>query len=857
MNRPINPRILIVVLLFFCLPYIALATDAHEEYMAQSACLRKLADLNDILHVKIYNRAQNGSVPIPDVDHGIFASEGATIAFDNSNGYYGISGKDLVRLFEERFELATDFQEPMVFSSLVISDLIQSVESKEMKIGGWMKLAGSIEGENMTESYPFICTFEVDFETEGPECSIKTFEWGETVKLNKILGDFQGNKLHSTEFLDPERSPLVKRGFCSHYALDEVTIPMTLWIESRAWEKSLRDDQNWQAKKISDYKTAASIGMSDLHSALPYYVPLGAGRKPNYRRFKGEEDIDDLIVEVKSNSPRLRQLVQNLTTKFRKESDLPRNEALCIRAWHNLVNEEMSKEDLFFKDLSNASFCPVVKEFELFKFFGYAAVEEYNMSQEHFLRLQGNGRRTVMLHEMNEVYSSIWYDYGKELDTFYANNEAMLALYLGAIFGNNEERLLTVSAKADKMGEPEVATNCLQRVIAINENEGDPDLWYKLALVKAGNKKDPTKDIEIAQNLSSEPSVIKLCAEAKYLILTGRQTEGLKIIHDATKEKKFKKTEDLISVKAETSPVAKTKRKSYKKLIKNSDAQKSEKLFKLGFVDHSIADADDLGLSWNQKQGYYKDAQKQYKKSILKGFDAALGFKKLAETYLSINELEDASKYFNAAIENQARSGSVYFTVSLLNFISNDQENFDKSMYNVRSLRIDEVGNERDQALFRFMDTFSEIRDLKNLSEKKIKKKAIDQEHQNQLDQKTKSIEGKIRNMYALFSPQDSAYAGLCQATVQSIKGYNDLDLRDKKEYRDVNINDEEVIERMLKDSDIELYFFYENEILEQAAKWNDIFKESIYKEIPKKKKRDGMKYLRESKTFKDPYNYL
>ncbi len=235
MNRPIIHRIFIVVLLFSFLPSIILASDAHEEYMAQSACLRKLADLNDMLHVKIYNRTQNASVPIPDVDHGIFSSDGATISFDNSNGYYGISGKDLVRLFEERFELGTDFQEPMVFSSLVISDLLQSVDSKEMKLGGWMKLAGALEGESLTKSYPFIVTFEVDFETEGPESSITSFEWGETVKLDKILGDFQGNKLHSVEFLDPERSPLVKRELCSHYDLDYITMPMKLWIEERSW----------------------------------------------------------------------------------------------------------------------------------------------------------------------------------------------------------------------------------------------------------------------------------------------------------------------------------------------------------------------------------------------------------------------------------------------------------------------------------------------------------------------------------------------------------------------------------------------------------------------------------------------
>ena len=175
----------------------------------------------------------------------------------------------------------------------------------------------------------------------------------------------------------------------------------------------------------------------------------------------------------------------------------------------------------------------------------------------------------------------------------------------------------------------------------------------------------------------------------------------------------------------------------------------------------------------------------------------------------------------------------------------------------VRQLRIDEIGTERDQALFRFMDTFSEIRALQLLSDPKKKMKTEIKEHEDLMDEKSKSIEGSIRNMYALYSPQDSAYAGLCQAAFQSIRGYNNMDLREKKEYRDVNINDEEVIERMLKDSDIELYFFHGNEVLEKAAEWNDIFKESIYKNIPKAKNKSGMKYLKESDTFKDSYNYL
>jgi tetratricopeptide (TPR) repeat protein len=857
MNQPFQIRIILVLVAFLCFPLLSQAADAHEEYLAQSASLRKLADLNDMLHVLIYNRQEKASVPIPDVGHGIFASSGATISFDESNGYYGISGKDFVRLFEERFELSTHFQEPLVFSSLVISDLIQSIDSKEIKLGGWMSLAGSVNGENMNVPHPFIVTFEVDFETEGPECAIKAIEWGASVQLSGIQDSFQGSKLHSVEFLDPERSPLVKRGLCSHHDLDAIALPMRLLIEQRSWERGAIESKKWDDEAVSRYMLEASVGMADLWLSLPYYTPLGKTKIPNYYRFQGDKEVDDLIVELNNRSPQLRQLVQSFSTKYRNDSDLRRIEALSIRAWHNLVNEDMSKEDLYFKDISNATFCPLIKEFDLFKMFGYARIEDFGLSQEHFQRFQGNGSRSVMLFELNKIYNKLWYDHGKELDTFNAHNESMLALYLGGIFGNDEGNLMTISAKAEKMDEPELAINCLNRVLEIDENEGDSDLWYRLALVKAGNMQDPAKDLAIAESLSSEPSVMSQCAVAKYLILTGRQTEGYEIINQASKQ--FKKTEDLMRVKAETSTDHKDRKKAYKKLILKSSDSKGEKYFKLGFVEQQMADATNLDLSEDQKRGYYKDALYHYRRALSRGFDPALGYKKIAETYVSLNELKDASHYFNKAIKNQERSGSVYFAVSLLNFISNDQENFEKNMDIVRELRIDEIGTERDQALFRFMDTFSEIETLMELSNPKKKLKDADRmrKREDLIDEKTTSIEGKVRNMYALFTPQDSAYAGLCQATLQSIKGYNNMDLRPKKEYQDVNINDEEVIERMLNDSDMELYFFHDNEVIQQAAEWNDIFNDSILKNIPKEKNRSGMKYLKESKTFKDSYNYL
>lgn len=855
MNQPNLFRVIFIALIFSGFPSLSQASDAHEEYLAQSACLRKLADLNDMLHVLIYNREEKAAIPIPDVGHGIFVPEGATISFDNSNGYYGISGKDLFRLFEERFQLATQFQEPMVFSNVLISNLIQSIESKEIKLGGWMNLAGTINGETMDSPHPFIVTFAVDFETEGPECAIKTFEWGENVQITSIQDSFQGSKLHSVEFLNPERSPLVKRGLCGHHDLDGIALPMQLLIEERTWERGVTESNKWDDSDISRYKTQASIGMSDLWLSLPYFTPLGEPRLPNYYRFEGDKEVDDLIVELNNRSPHLRQLVQSFSTKYRKKPDLRRIEALSIRAWHNLVNEDMSKKDLYFKDITNASFCPLIKEFDLLKLFGYARVEDYHLSLRHFQRFQGSGGRTVMLNELNKTYNRIWYEHGKVLDSFNAHNESMLALYLGAIFGNDEEGLMTISAKAEKMGEIRLAISCLNRVLEIDENKGNPKLWYELALLKAGNKQDPAKDLAIAHSLSSEPSVMTQCATAKYLILSGRQTEGYEIINAASK--KDKKTEDLMKVKAETSTDHKTRKKAFKKLIQKSSLSKGEKHFKLGYVEHSIAESNKLDLSESRREAYYKAAQYHYKKALKKDYDPALSYKKMAEAHVALNNLVDASENFNKAIENQERSASIYFAVSLLNFVSDDHENFEKNMDILRELRIDEIGTERDQSLFRFLDTFSQIEALQKLSDPKKKVKTGIKEHEDLIDQKTKKIDGKIRNMYALFSPQDSAYAGLCQATFQSIKGFNNMDLRPKKEYKDVNINDEEVIERMRKDSDIELYFFYDNKVLKKAADWNDIFKDSIYKNIPKAKKRSGMKYLKESNTFKDSYNYL
>jgi hypothetical protein len=844
--------------LLICLLFISFASRAAisnvelDNYVIKSRAIQQIEHLNSVIHTIAAQR--NTDAPLKDVVFIAKASRVDLEVFENevmNRRYRYLSAPQFFTLLAQDFQLASEFQAPLIFSNYEFSEISLVGGLREMEVYTYLNIAGNFDGA-IPFSAPCTITFVIEGEKENLSCRISKLSSGPSIPLGRVDESSSPWDLHTDLFLNPITSPLVSEGYIKYADLSQLIIPIENIQQESEWMRQQVESTGRSIAEICELKTRAEIAAAEVFKCLPYFAPLGSLNRQNSNYFNGDENIRELLLLFDSAPEKIERQAQSVIIDHNDPSDPIYIQAHLVRAWYYIKFNEFST-DFFWTDLEKASYYPSIGEVYLLAFFGNALTEKYSKAIESYADFIQSGSNSFILEFLEETYSDLWFQHGIKMDSYNAHNESMLGYFIGSQFKRDESHLVTLAEKAQKLNFESVALYCRRELMKNEDNALVPDLWLATALTKSKMGMDPSFELEKARALIGGESPLSYCSRA---ILRHKQGD----IEGAQKElysgiKRFKKSPDLMRTKAELSSDISEKKKAYTKYIKYSGFRKEAGYFKEGFVYHMLADSADDELNRNQMKGYLSDAIYNYEKALKKEFDPALTNKKIAEAYIAMNELEKASYYFDLSIRNQERNVYVYFSQALLHLSSNNMLGFMRNIEVTKSLGFKDVANERDRQLFEFLYTIHDLNLLITLTDDKKLEWGEKKDEQNLM---AKGIREQIDILETYDIPRTNAYAGFANVLLESVKGYYERDIDDKKgRYKDKNIRDEGVVDEMLRHSDFELYFFKKNDMLKPLLEWNNEFKDKIYSVIPNIKRNSPLKYLQESRTFKDSYNYL
>lgn len=840
-------------------PTYAVEDADLEEYMIRSISLRKMESLIDLIHISCFNKKKEVIEHTIDQKN-IWFSGGGSVTLDvhyseeMNSRYRDLDGTEFVHHFVEDFNLSSDLHQPLTVSSIQFHPVVEKGSHRSMKMTGIIDFNGTFGEEGVTNSYPFTAQFSITGRKELLDSHFISLEAGSLMPAPPRKHDFHPWKLHEDEdFLAPYVSPLIIQGYCTYGEFEEVIRPLLKMQEDHDWLTDRAIYQKWSKIRAVESRKEASVAITELFTSFPYFLPTGHQRKLNGHRYNtGDDQIEVLLHELEINPYDLDEKVTSVTSQIDSKYDETRIQAYLTRAWMYLLYDE-ADQGWFNKDLDKSRSYPFIREIELISFLGNASSGRFQEAQESLDRYHRIGKNSVMDYFMRTTYSDTWYEYGKKMDSFYSHEEALLGYFIGNQFQVDEIRLRALSNKASRMGNQEISKIYLEQLLQSQLNEKNPDLWLDLAMIKSELGENPENEIYKSSDLKGDLSPLSYCSKAKFYHNTGHLDVAQKELKDGSL--RWKKNADIFRTKAIIDPDIRAKKKYYLRSLKYSNDETKERLFKKGVLHHTLADSAFGLANQTKKRELFKDCIYYYKRAVRKGFSGSLGYKRIAQAYVSLDNLEEAAYYYSLAIENQDQSSSVHFAQSLLRLAVNDIEEFKSSLKLAEENGFLSSANERDSYLFSFLKNIHDFDELILIaSDRKLKwgERQADMQHWLEtIDERTKELEvnGDDRS---------AAYAAYSRMLFDSVEGYINREETDKKDdYSGKNLVNEGVVKTMIEKSDIEPEFLKKLRFMKSVNKWNDEMKSSIYPEIPNPKKKTMVNYLKQSKTFKDSYNYL
>jgi|GEM_PF-3811367 len=405
---------------------------------------------------------------------------------------------------------------------------------------------------------------------------------------------------------------------------------------------------------------------------------------------------------------------------------------------------------------------------------------------------------------------------------------------------------------AGRMGEHELAVDCLWSMITIQEGKADADTWSELALQEARSAIDPSAELQTVERLENGRGARHYQVMSLFHHHSGRADKANKFLAEG--EAIYSEDPLLLSARAEISSDPMKRRKLRHRLVDLSPGDESWSMFKHGIIDHQSADEKDK-LTEPKRRELYKNAIYHYLDAVNHGFDKGLAFSKVADAYVSLDDPHQATYYYQRAITDQEHDVSVYFAQSLLDLCTADMDGFASNLHHAEKRGIEKEGNERDKALLRFMKNLDDLDVLTNLVNSDDE---LSEKDRLRADELSTIIDDRVSEMYLRLTPQDSAYGGFSRVMLESLSGYLQRDAEGGGfRYRDNNIQDEGVLDMMKRNSDVPLNFLRDLPMMNTLSNWNREFGKKILNKMPRSDRKRGLNYLKRSATFTDPYNYL